>query len=108
MIEESTAAAKTLETDIKALEKSIEELKKALVEAEEIRAKELAQFNAEEKDAIQSIGSLKGAVNSLSKANSGAAFPQEALLQVAQVLRRRHADALAAVAPHQRAQMAEF
>merc|ERR1719420_1682241 len=82
---------------------------KALAEAEEVREKELAEYNAEEKDAITSVASLKGAINSLSKANPGSAFEQqEALIQVAHVLRRRTAAALAAVAPHRRSDVRAF
>merc|ERR1719375_1193796 len=108
-IEQSTATAKRADTEIKTHTASIAELSKALLEAEDIRAKELAEFNAEEKDTIQSLQSLKGAINSLSKANSASSLEQEqSLVQLAQVLRRRPADAVAAAAPHQRVQMQAF
>ena len=42
----------------------------ALDKATALRQKELAEFNAEEKDMLQSIGALKSAVTVLSKHNS--------------------------------------
>jgi len=104
-IEENTALASTREVELGALAKETANLEKALSEAEALRAKELAEFNQQEKDFIQSIGSLKGAVNALSKQNGGALVQQEALLQVAQVLRRRPGMAESSVAPHLRSQV---
>merc|ERR1719387_2939824 len=69
-IEENTALSSTREVEIGALKKDVAKLTKALDEAEALRAKELAEFNQQEKDLIQSIQSLKGAVNTLSKQNS--------------------------------------
>jgi len=107
-IEENTALASTREVELKALAKDTASLEKALSEAEALRAKEYAEFNEQEKDFIQSIQSLKGAVNALSKTQGGSLVQQQALLQVTQVLRRRPAMAEAAVAPHQRAQLRSF
>ena len=42
----------------------------ALDKATALRQKELAEFNAEEKDMLQSIGALKSAVTVLNKHNS--------------------------------------
>merc|ERR550537_1638202 len=81
-IEEYTAKDKQLTTDIANLETEIAANKKALDEAAGVRAKELAEFNQDEKDMIASIGSLKGAVVTLGKHNSASALVQrEALMQ---------------------------
>merc|ERR1719487_2506530 len=64
-IEEYTAKDKQLTTDIGATKAALAKNKKALDEASAVRAKELAEFNANEKDMIASIGSLKGAVVTL-------------------------------------------
>merc|ERR1719201_750739 len=69
-IEELTAKGAQLRTDIETLETSVSELTAALTSATAIRDKEKAEFVADEKDMIQSITSLKGAVITLSKAYS--------------------------------------
>lgn len=69
-IEELTAKGAQLRTDIETLETSVSELTAALTSATAIRDKEKAEFVADEKDMIQSITSLKGAVITLSKAHS--------------------------------------
>jgi len=74
-IEELTASSSRLNTEIKNLNKEVAENQAALDQATAIRQKELAEFNAEEKDLLQSIGALKSAVTVLSKHN-GAAFLQ--------------------------------
>eukprot|EP00746_Dinoflagellata_sp_MGD_P155199 gnl/MRDRNA2_/MRDRNA2_85246_c0_seq7.p1 gnl/MRDRNA2_/MRDRNA2_85246_c0~~gnl/MRDRNA2_/MRDRNA2_85246_c0_seq7.p1 ORF type:complete len:647 (-),score=232.91 gnl/MRDRNA2_/MRDRNA2_85246_c0_seq7:118-2058(-) len=83
-IESYSAKATQLTTDIEALKEQVEELDQSLDKATEVRDKELAEFVAEEKDMIQSITSLKGAVVTLSKANS--AVQTESLLQVRSLL----------------------
>ena len=52
------------------LEAEIAKNEEALAKATSIREKELAEFNAEEKDMLQSIGALKSAVVVLSKHHS--------------------------------------
>merc|ERR1719364_356706 len=69
-IEELVAASARLNTEIKNLEKEIAANQAALDKATAIRQKELAEFNAEEKDLLQSISALKSAVVVLSKHNA--------------------------------------
>merc|ERR1719409_2198883 len=71
-IEELTAGSARLNTEIKNLEKEVAENQNALDQATAIRQKELAEFNAEEKDLLQSISALKSAITVLSKHNAGA------------------------------------
>jgi len=83
-IEEYAAKSEQLKSDIEGLNADVEEKTTALQEATGIRDKELAEFNAEEKDMIQSITSLKGAVTVMSKAHG-----ESALLQVKDILRHQ-------------------
>merc|ERR1719159_1836373 len=83
-IEEYAAKSSQLKSDIEALTADVDEKTNALQEATGIRDKELAEFNAEEKDMIQSITSLKGAVTVMSKAHG-----ESALLQVKDILRHQ-------------------
>ena len=53
-IEEYTAASARLNTEIKNLEKEVAANQEALDKATAIREKQLAEFNAEEKDLLQS------------------------------------------------------
>merc|ERR1719159_410342 len=69
-IEELTASSARLNTEIKNLEKEVAENQEALDQATAIREKELPEFNAEEKDLLQSISALKSAVTVLSKHHS--------------------------------------
>jgi len=86
-IESYGAKATQLTTDIETLKEQVTELDQSLDKATEVRDKELAQFNAEEKDMIQSITSLKGAVVTLGSANS--AIQTESLLQVRSLLQHK-------------------
>jgi len=74
-IEEGTATSARLNTEIKNLGTEIAKNQEALDKATALRQEELAEFNAEEKDVLQSIGALKSAVTVLGKHH-------EALLQV--------------------------
>merc|ERR1719324_1056399 len=58
-IEELSAASARLNTEIKNLDKEVAENQAALDSATALRQKELAEFNAEEKDLLQSIDALK-------------------------------------------------
>ena len=69
-IEEATASSARLNTEIKNLGTEIAKNQAALDKATELRKKELAEFNAEEKDVLQSIGALKSAVTVLGKHHS--------------------------------------
>merc|ERR1719326_1169211 len=66
-IDEFTANSARLNTEIKNLEKEVESNQDALDKATKIRQKELAEFNAEEGDLLNSISSLKAAIGTLSK-----------------------------------------
>merc|ERR1719359_1393694 len=66
-IEELTALSARLNTEIKNLENEIKENQEALDTATAIREKQLAEFQAEEKDLLESISALKGAITTLSK-----------------------------------------
>ena len=71
-IEELTATSGRLNIEIKNLEKEVAENQEALDSATAIREKELAEFNAEEKDALQAISALKSAITVLGKHHGGA------------------------------------
>merc|ERR1719379_1953443 len=75
-IEELAATSARLSTEIKNLEKEVAENQEALDQAKAMRAKELAEFNAEEKDVLLSIQALKNAIIVLSKHHPGAALLQ--------------------------------
>merc|ERR1719183_1971336 len=93
MIEELTAASARLNTEIKNLEAEIAKNQEALDKATAIREKQLAEFNAEEKDLLQSVGALKSAIVVLSKHHAA----PEMLLDVAAVIQhqfKKHKDLL--------------
>jgi len=92
-IEELGAKSSQMTTEIATLEATISKGKSSLAEASEVRAKELAEFNKEDKDAIVSIKGLHSAVETLSKHNAGAALTQEAMLQVHALLSRHASEA---------------
>merc|ERR1719390_43606 len=75
-IEGFTASSAKLNTEIANLEKEIAKNSEALDSSTAMRKKELAEFNAEEKESLQTISSLKGAVIALSKHHE-ASFLQE-------------------------------
>merc|ERR1719254_166833 len=66
-IEELTAVSARLNTEIKNLEKEVARNQNALDKATAIREKQLAEFNAEEKDLLESISALKAAITVLAK-----------------------------------------
>merc|ERR1719326_431684 len=70
-IEELSATSARLNTEIKNLEAEVKENQEALDTATALRAKQLAEFNAEEKDVLQSISALKNAIIVLSKHHPG-------------------------------------
>lgn len=69
-IESLTAQTSRLTTEIDDLNKEINESRQALDKATALRAKQLAEFTAEEKDLVQAIQSLKSAIVVLSKHHS--------------------------------------
>jgi len=92
-IEEMTATSARLSAEITNLNTEIAKNQQALDKATAIRKKELAQFNAEEKDAIQSVTALKNAVTVLKKHHGGS------LLGVASLVHHlsfQHSDMLTA------------
>jgi chromosome segregation ATPase len=104
-IEELTASSARLTTEIKNLEKEVAENQEALDQATALRQKELAEFNAEEKDALQAIGALKSAVTVLSKHNAGAfvqvpASHLEGIASTLQYQMQKHASLFQGVLTH--------
>merc|ERR1719262_1652718 len=75
-IEDLTANSARLNTEIANLNKEVSKNQQALDQATALRAKNSAEFVAEEKDMLQSIGSMKGAITAISKHNKGAALLQ--------------------------------
>merc|ERR1719197_1485788 len=112
-IEEYTANSARLNTEIENLNKEIAKNQGALDTATALRTKQLAEFNEEEKDMLQSISSLKSAVIALSKhheamlQDSDDAY--ETVLTMLHELLRKHKDLLAEViTPHQRKVIESF
>merc|ERR1740138_164371 len=98
-IEEHTASSARLNTEIKNLEKEKAKNQEALDQATAIREKQLAEFNAEEKDLLESVTALKSAITVLSKHHSGSLVqvPRSHLLGLAATLQhelQRHAKLL--------------
>jgi len=101
-IESLTASSARLNTEIEGLKKEVEQNQKALDTATAIRTKQLAEFNEEEKDMLQSISALKSAIVVLSK-HHGGAFVQGAAMQIVATLQHeltKHADLLKGVLTH--------
>merc|ERR1719491_1830671 len=102
-IEELTASSARLGTEIKNLEKEVAENQEALDKATSIRQKELAEFNAEEKDLLGSISALKSAVTVLSKHNSFLEMPRshvEGAAASVQNVMQKHSSLLEGVLTH--------
>merc|ERR1719174_2640248 len=101
-IEELTASSSRLGAEIKNLEKEVAQNQEALDKATAIRQKQLAEFNAEEKDFLESISALKAAIVVLSKhhPDSMIQIPQSHLLGVAVSIQhelQKHASMLESV-----------
>jgi len=101
-IEELTANSARLGTEIKNLEKEVAANQAALDQATAIRQKQLAEFNAEEKDLLESISALKAAIVVLSKhhPDSMLQIPPSHLLGVAVSIQhelQKHASMLESV-----------
>jgi len=84
-IEEYTATTARLKTEIKQLEKEVDENQKSLDAATAIRRKEVSEMNAEEKDLIKSIRALKSAIVALSKHHE-TLIQNESLVDIASLL----------------------
>jgi DNA repair exonuclease SbcCD ATPase subunit len=110
-IEEATSLSAKLNTEIKNLEHEIAKNTEALDKATKMRQKELAEFNEEEKDVLQSIGALKSAIVVLSKHNSFLQVPEDALLNMAAMMKwqfHKHAHLLKFVSPQQQDDITAF
>merc|ERR1719271_881456 len=102
-IEELTASSARLNTEIKNLEKEVAENQAALDKATAIRQKQLAEFNEEEKDLLESISALKAAITVLSKHHSLIQLPRSHVVGVAasvQNAMQKHSALLAGVLTH--------
>merc|ERR1719240_2265192 len=104
-MEELTGSSAKLGTEIKNLEKEVAANQAALDKATAIREKELAEFNAEEKDLLESIAALKAAITVLSKHHGGSLLQvqESKLLSVAATLQhelQKHGDLLKGVLTH--------
>merc|ERR1740138_164842 len=87
-IEELTAGSARLNTEIKNLEKEKAANQEALDQATALREKQLAEFNAEEKDLLESVTALKSAITMLSKHHGGSLMqlPRSHMLVLAATL----------------------
>merc|ERR1719171_69498 len=95
------------------LEGEVAKNQEALDKATALRQKQLAEFNAEEKDALEALSALKAAIVVLSKHHGGAAALQtEELVSISSMLRHqmhKHADILGEViTPKQKRVIASF
>merc|ERR1719191_2320461 len=72
VIESYTSTSAELNTQIEHLEKEVAKNQRGLDQATALRAKQLAEFNSEEKDMLQSISALKSAVVTLGKTQNAA------------------------------------
>merc|ERR1719191_88357 len=111
--EEFTASSAKLNTEIENLNKEIAKNGQALDTATALRTKQLAEFNEEEKDMLQSISSLKSAVIALSKHHEAMLQDSDdAYYTIVTMLHeqlRKHKDLLAEViTPHQRKAIESF
>merc|ERR1719248_24022 len=86
-IEGFTASSARLNTEIANLEKEVAKNSQALDTATALRTKELAGFNAEEKESLQTISSLKSAVIALSKHHEAALVQSESSAQAMDFLK---------------------
>jgi len=119
-IQELTSRSAQLNAEIKRLDSEVSANEKALDSAAELRRKQLVEFNADEKDMLQSIGSMKGAITALSKhhesflqvSNSERDTARRSTLRsvaaIVQTELSKHQQLLAhVVTPHQRKLVAE-
>merc|ERR1719324_1173509 len=109
-IESLTAASARLNAEIVNLEKEIAKNQAALDKATAIRTKELAEFNAEEKDMLQSITALKSAITVLSKHHGGALL-QSTQMQLVTTLQHemhKHSGLLQGVLTHSQKKKINF
>jgi len=113
LIEELTGASAKLNTEIANLEKEVAKNQGALDTATALRTKQLAEFNEEEKDMLQSISALKSAVITLSKHNAAMLQDSDdAYDEIVPLLHselKKHKDLLwDVITPHQRKLLKTF
>eukprot|EP00747_Dinoflagellata_sp_TGD_P157034 gnl/TRDRNA2_/TRDRNA2_177711_c3_seq3.p1 gnl/TRDRNA2_/TRDRNA2_177711_c3~~gnl/TRDRNA2_/TRDRNA2_177711_c3_seq3.p1 ORF type:complete len:717 (+),score=251.89 gnl/TRDRNA2_/TRDRNA2_177711_c3_seq3:97-2151(+) len=87
-IEELTALSSQLQTELKNLEKETAKNQEALDKATAMRQKQLAEFQAEEKDMLGAISALKSAVTVLGKHNGASSLLQVQTSQMQMVASR--------------------
>jgi len=112
-IDKLTAESATLQTQIAGLEQEVKKNVDSLETAKALRAKQKADFVAEEKEMVQSISALNSAVVVLSKHHSSAALVSatSVVTQVAKALEhiKSHSDLLqGTITPHQQRALAAF
>jgi len=113
-IESLTGSSARLNTEIANLQKEVAKNSEALDKATALRTKELAEFNAEEKEMLGTISSLKSAVIALSKHHSASLLqaPTQEINDVVSMIQgqlHRHADLFSEViSPHQKKALARF
>jgi len=112
-IEEGTASSARLNTEIKNLNSEVAKNQEALDKATALRQEELAEFNTEEKDVLQSIGALKSAVTVLGKHNEAFLQVSEDMLlniavKVHAAMRKHHQIVAKALSPSQRKTVTAF
>jgi DNA repair exonuclease SbcCD ATPase subunit len=112
-IEELTGASARLNTEIANLDKEVAKNSGALDTATALRTKQLAEFNEEEKDMLQSISALKSAVITLSKHNAAMLQDSDdAYDEIVPLLHnelKKHKDLLMdVITPHQRKLLRTF
>jgi len=102
-VEELSASSARLGTEIKNLEKEKAANQDALDKATSIREKELAEFNAEEKDLLESISALKAAITVLGQHHSLLQVPHSHVMGLAASVQhemQKHAGLLKGVLTH--------
>jgi len=87
-IEDLTAGSARLTTEIANLKEEVAANQNALDKATALRKKQLAEFNAESKDLLESVSALKSAIIVLSKHNSFLQMPAGHVQGVAQTLQK--------------------
>mmetsp|Transcript_60842 Transcript_60842/g.114918 ORF Transcript_60842/g.114918 Transcript_60842/m.114918 type:complete len:706 (-) Transcript_60842:51-2168(-) len=106
-VEELTAQSARLNTEIENLEKEVAANQASLDKATAIRTKELAEFNSEEKDMLESISALKSAIVVLSKHHSFMQVPHSHVMGIAASIQhemQKHASLLVGVLTHRERQ----
>lgn len=107
-IESLTAQTSRLTTEIADLNKEIGSNRQALDKAQTLRTKQLAEFNAEDKDLVQSIQSLKSAIVVLSKHHPSSLIQEEPLFRLAAMLDKKLENPDLDIAPSERRKLKAF